>query len=62
MQNKIMTVKQTAEFLGTSITTIYTACRENELPHFRVRGKILFNRDILESWTRGEYQMEQIAK
>lgn len=62
MEKVIMTVKQTADFLGTSKTTIYTACREDEIPHFRVRGKILFNRDVLEAWTRGEYQMEEQAK
>lgn len=47
-------VKGVCDLLGISSTTVYAMVRENQLPHFRVRGKILFNRNVIELWTRGE--------
>lgn len=55
-----LNVSEVAQLLGTSATTIYTGCREGDIPHFRVRGKILFNREVIEAWTRGEYQQEKV--
>lgn len=57
-----MSVKETAEFLGVSETTIYSMARNSEIPHFKVRGRILFNRDVIEEWTRGECQGEEQAE
>lgn len=49
--NKItLTVKEVAELLGVSITTIYTMVRANEIPHKKVRGRIVFHRETIESW------------
>lgn len=53
--NKItLDVKELCELLGISQTTVYAMVRENEIPFFKVRGKILFNRQVIESWTMGE--------
>lgn len=51
-----MTPLEVSKLLGVSRATIYTMCRENQIPHFKVRGKILFNRDVIMSWTTGEYE------
>lgn len=51
---------EVANLLGVSRTTIYTMARENQIPHIKVRGKILFNREVIEAWTRGEYQLETV--
>lgn len=59
MEKVILTVKEIAEMLSVSQSTVYTMVRENEIPSFRARGKILFNRDVIESWTRGEYREKQ---
>lgn len=55
-----LNVKEVCVLLDVSTTTIYAMVRMNEIPHFKVRGKILFNRDIIEAWTRGEYQQEEV--
>lgn len=47
-----MTVKECADFIDTSITTMYTMCRENQIPHLRIRGKILFHKDTIDEWLR----------
>ena len=59
MNQNILTVKEAADFINASTGTNYTMVRLGEIPHFRVRGKILFNREILEAFTRGEYNEKQ---
>ncbi len=45
-----MTVDEIAEELQVSTTTIYTMVRQNEIPHIKVRGRILFYRPTIEKW------------
>lgn len=59
MQKITLTVAEVAALIGVSPTTIYNMVAVNQVPHFRVRGKILFNRDIIEAWTRGEVELQQ---
>lgn len=47
-----LTVSEVAKLLGVSTTTIYTMARLNEIPHKRVRGKILFHRETVENWLK----------
>jgi excisionase family DNA binding protein len=58
--DNIITVKETAKMFHSSTATIYKMCRENQIPHFRVRGKILFNKDELMKWTK-EQEADQEA-
>ncbi|GAB3059605.1 helix-turn-helix domain-containing protein [Virgibacillus ainsalahensis] len=52
MERKSMTVKEMAAYLGVHIDTIYKAARQNEIPHFRIRGKILFSHVAVDAWIR----------
>lgn len=45
-----MTVDEIAEELQVSTTTIYTMVRQNEIPHIKVRGRILFHKATIEKW------------
>ncbi|KYG89153.1 excisionase [[Bacillus] sp. KCTC 13219] len=45
-----MSVKEVASELGVSATTIYTMAREKEIPHTKVRGRVLFHRPTIEHW------------
>ncbi|MEK3788067.1 helix-turn-helix domain-containing protein [Paenibacillus sp. FSL K6-1230] len=56
MKKITLTVTEAAELIGVSQTTVYTMAREKQIPHTRVRGRILFHRDVIESWLRGELQ------
>lgn len=49
-------VKELSDLLGVSTSTIYTMVRMNEIPHLKVRGRILFNRQVIEEWSKGTYQ------
>ncbi|MGI2295115.1 helix-turn-helix domain-containing protein [Paenibacillus sp. GXUN7292] len=60
MQRITIEVKEVAALLGVSTGTIYTMCRLGEIPHLKVRGRILFNRHVIEAWTRGEVPVQQV--
>lgn len=50
MSKITLTVKETAELLGVSLTTVYSLVKTNEIPYAKVRGKILFHKATLEKW------------
>ncbi|HFK1746076.1 TPA: helix-turn-helix domain-containing protein [Bacillus cereus] len=50
MEKITLTVKEVADLLGVSLTTVYSMVRMSEIPHARVRGKILFHRPTVETW------------
>ncbi|MFM9535739.1 helix-turn-helix domain-containing protein [Lysinibacillus sp. IITD104] len=45
-----MSVDEVANELGVSKTTIYTMARQKEIPHTKVRGRILFHKPTIEQW------------
>ncbi|MEW4371790.1 helix-turn-helix domain-containing protein [Paenibacillus kandeliae] len=49
-----LSVNEAAELLGVSTTTIYNMVRDNQIPHMRVRARIIFHRDTIESWIGGK--------
>jgi len=51
----MLEVKELAVLLGVSTSTIYTMVRSKEIPYLRVRGRILFNRQVIEEWSKGTY-------
>lgn len=53
-----LTVKEAASYIGVSVSTIYTMARKEEIPHVRVRGRYLFNKDILQDWTKYPHKYE----
>ncbi|NRF93611.1 helix-turn-helix domain-containing protein [Paenibacillus frigoriresistens] len=53
MQNKtVLSVTELTEVLGVSSDSIYAMVREKQIPHFRVRRRILFHYDAVETWIR----------
>lgn len=49
MERKSMTVKEMASYLGVHLDTVYKMARVNEIPHFRIRSKILFSKDTVDA-------------
>ncbi|MFC0271091.1 helix-turn-helix domain-containing protein [Metabacillus herbersteinensis] len=54
MGNKKLTVQGVAEYLGVHPDTVYTMVREKEIPHFRVRRRILFSVETIDAWIRDQ--------
>jgi excisionase family DNA binding protein len=53
--NKItLDVKEVAAMVGVSTACVYNMVREGQIPFVRVRKRILFHRDKVEAWLKGE--------
>ncbi|MBM4762744.1 helix-turn-helix domain-containing protein [Bacillus sp. B15-48] len=52
MERKTITAQEAADYIGVHIDTIYTMVRQKEIPHVRVRRRILFNRETIDAWMR----------
>lgn len=49
-QKITLSVNEVAGLIGVSTATIYTMARLDEIPHKKVRGRILFHRATIELW------------
>lgn len=58
MEKITLTVNEVAELLGIGCTTVYTMVRKDEIPHKKVRGRILFHRGTIENWLTGNVDSE----
>ena len=58
-EEKLMTVKEVAEYLRLDEHTIYRMARKGEIPAFKIAGQWRFKRDLIEKWlktkTKGKY-------
>ncbi|MGG3798021.1 helix-turn-helix domain-containing protein [Metabacillus fastidiosus] len=52
MANKKLSVQGVAEYLGVHPDTIYNMVREKQIPHFRIRRRILFSVETIDAWIR----------
>lgn len=49
--DKLLTTKEVAEWLGLSIHAVYRKVQQGEIPHLRIGPKtVRFNRARLEKW------------
>ena len=46
----VFSVTELSEYLGVSTDCIYAMVRENQIPFVRIRRRILFYRDSINSW------------
>lgn len=58
MNKLTMSVAEIANLLGVGTTTIYMMARQNEIPHKRLRGRIVFHYPTIEKWLANESNNE----
>ena len=58
---KIMTVKDVAGYLGVHVMTVYRCAREGTIPAFKVRGQWRFKKDILDKWMEDETNKTKLS-
>ncbi|CAG7658933.1 helix-turn-helix domain-containing protein [Paenibacillus allorhizosphaerae] len=46
----VFSVAELSDYLGVSADCIYTMVRENQVPYVRIRRRILFHRQAIDSW------------
>lgn len=56
----ILNVSEVAKFIGVSQTTIYDMVKKGEIPHTRVRSRIIFHKDVIEEWLRGDLKLAHV--
>jgi len=49
-KNKLLTIKQVADLLNVSITTIYRLTDDRDLPFYKVRGGLRFDLADVETY------------
>ena len=50
MPEKIMTLKEVAEYLKLAEKTAYRLAAEGKIPGFKVGGSWRFRKDVIETW------------
>jgi excisionase family DNA binding protein len=46
----VLSVSELSEFLGVSTDCIYTMVREDQIPYVRIRRRIFFYKETINSW------------
>jgi excisionase family DNA binding protein len=54
---KTYSVSDIATYLNVSTDCIYTMVRENQIPHVRIRRRIIFVKDIIDEWLRRQCEI-----
>ena len=54
LDDQVLDVEGTAQFLGVSPNTVYEYAGRGEIPHRRIGRRFLFSRAALVEWLRGE--------
>lgn len=49
---KTYTVNEIAQYLNVSTDSIYTMVREKQIPHVRIRRRIIFLDEVVEQWLK----------
>lgn len=54
---KLMSAKECASFTGYKVSTIYVLAHNKQIPYYKNRGRILFDRDEIEAWQKKEQHL-----
>ncbi|MBC5636439.1 helix-turn-helix domain-containing protein [Ornithinibacillus hominis] len=54
MERRTLTVKEVANYLGVHTDTIYTMVKLKQIPHLKLRNRILFTKDSIDLWVQDE--------
>lgn len=51
---EVMNVKEVAEYLKCSESSIRNLVRDKQIPNFRIGSKLNFNRETIDRWVNGQ--------
>lgn len=52
VKRKTLTVKEVACYLGVHPDTIYAMVKHQEIPHVKLRNRILFTKHSIDAWVK----------
>lgn len=53
-EEKLMTVKEVAEYLRLDEHTVYRMARKGKIPAYKVAGQWRFKKELLEKWLESQ--------
>ncbi|MBT2680021.1 helix-turn-helix domain-containing protein [Bacillus sp. ISL-35] len=56
MERHTLTAQEVAQYIGVHLDTIYNMVREKQIPHVRVRRRIIFSKETINAWMRDQEQ------
>lgn len=57
MERQTLTVKEVARYLGVHQDTIYLMVQHQEIPHLKLRNRILFTQAAIDEWIKVQEKM-----
>lgn len=54
LQMRIFNVKEVANYLNCSVSSIRSLVRNKEIPHFRIGSKLNFNKEAIDNWVHSQ--------
>ena len=50
--DKIMVIQECAQYLKTSVSTIYRLAQKANIPSFKISGQWRFKKELIDNWIR----------
>ena len=60
-EEKLMTVKEVAEYLRLDERTVYRMARKGKIPAYKVAGQWRFKKELIEKWLE-EHRLDENKK
>jgi len=54
LKRQTITVKEAASYLGVHTDTIYIMVKLNQIPHLKMRNRILFTKESIDLWLQDQ--------
>ncbi len=51
---QIFNVKEVADYLNCSVSSIRSLVRNKKIPHFRIGSKLNFNKEAVDNWVHNQ--------
>ncbi|RLG43796.1 MAG: DNA-binding protein [Thermoproteota archaeon] len=59
-EEKLMTLKEVAEYLRLDEHTVYRMARKGKIPAFKIAGQWRFKKELIEKWLEQKIKSEAI--
>jgi excisionase family DNA binding protein len=60
-RQRLLNVDEAAEFLHRSRNSVYIACREGTIPHYKIGASVRFDLDELRRWLEENRRGPEVA-
>jgi len=62
IERRFLTVKETAELLGTRVSTVYSWVHTKQIPYYKIGHLVKFKQDDINNWVEDRKVLPSGAK